>query len=77
MTTPEQTDFAEVAAKVSASGAAAAFVYLNERESADCLRALFDQAYGGWIVGETHAGRAERHRPGRLGGQRRARAMSA
>ena len=53
ITTPEQTDFADVAAKVEASGASAAFVYLNERESADCLRALFDQTYGGWIVGET------------------------
>jgi branched-chain amino acid transport system substrate-binding protein len=53
MTAPEQRDFAEVAAKVRASGAAAAFVYLNEREAADCLRALFDEAYGGWIVGET------------------------
>ena len=53
MTAPEQRDFAEVAAKVRASGANAAFVYLNEREAADCLRALFDEAYGGWIVGET------------------------
>jgi branched-chain amino acid transport system substrate-binding protein len=53
MTAPEQRDFAEVAAKVRQSGASAAFVYLNEREAADCLRALFDDAYGGWIVGET------------------------
>ena len=52
-TAPEQRDFTEVAAKVRASGAGAAFVYLNEQESADCLRALFDEAYGGWIVGET------------------------
>ncbi len=52
-TAPEQRDFTEVAAKVRASGAGAAFVYLNEQELADCLRALFDEAYGGWIVGET------------------------
>ena len=62
MTSPEQRDFTEVAAKVRASGAAAAFVYLNERESADCLRALFDEAYGGWIVGETTLVGAERDR---------------
>ncbi|HEX6014124.1 MAG TPA: ABC transporter substrate-binding protein, partial [Geminicoccaceae bacterium] len=53
MTAPEQRDFADVATKVRASGANAAFVYLNEREAADCLRALFDEAYGGWVVGET------------------------
>lgn len=53
MTVPEQRDFTEVAAKAGASGANAVVVYLNERESADCLRALFDAAYGGWIVGES------------------------
>ena len=53
MTASEQRDFAEVAVKVRDSGAGVAFVYLNEREAADCLRALFDEAYGGWIVGET------------------------
>jgi len=52
-TAPEQRDFAGVAAKVQESGAGAAFVYLNEREAADCLRALFEQPYGGWVVGET------------------------
>lgn len=52
-TSPEQRDFASVATRIKESGAAAAFVYLNEREAADCLRALFDEAYGGWIVGET------------------------
>jgi branched-chain amino acid transport system substrate-binding protein len=39
MTAPEQRDFTEVAAKAGALGANAVFVYLNERESADCLRA--------------------------------------
>jgi branched-chain amino acid transport system substrate-binding protein len=53
MTVPEQRDFTDVAAKAGASGANAVFVYLNERESADCLRALFDATYGGWIVGES------------------------
>jgi branched-chain amino acid transport system substrate-binding protein len=52
-TKPEQRDFTDVAVKVTESRASAAFVYLNEREAADCLRALFDQAYGGWVVGET------------------------
>ena len=52
-TAPEQRDFADVAAKVEASGADAAFVYLNEREAAACLRALFELPYGGWAVGET------------------------
>lgn len=53
VTAPEQRDFSAVAAGVREPGADAAFVYLNERESADCLRALFEEAYGGWIVGET------------------------
>jgi branched-chain amino acid transport system substrate-binding protein len=53
MTSPEQRDFTDIAAKVSGSGASAAFVYLNEREAADCLQALFEEPFGGWIVGET------------------------
>ena len=52
-TKPEQTDFSDVAAKVVESQASAAFVYLNEREAADCLRALFEATYGGWVIGET------------------------
>ncbi len=52
-TQPEQRDFADVVAKIAQSGAGAAFIYLNERESADCLRVLAEGGYGGWIVGET------------------------
>ncbi len=52
-TAPEQRDFTGVAAKVEESRANAVFVYLNERESADCLKALHERPYGGWIVGET------------------------
>jgi branched-chain amino acid transport system substrate-binding protein len=50
---PEQRDFTEVAAEAGASVANAVLVYLNGRESADCLRARFDATYGGWIVGES------------------------
>ncbi len=52
-TAPDQTDFADAVGKVRESGADVAFVYLNEDEAALCLRELHDQAYGGWIVGET------------------------
>ena len=52
-TQPEQRDFRDVVTKIAQSGAGAAFIYLNERESADCLRALAEEGYGGWIVGET------------------------
>lgn len=53
MTKPEQQDFADVVQKVMDSKADAAFIYLNEREAAACLRQLFDQGFGGWTVGET------------------------
>ena len=53
MTAPEQRGFAEFAAKVAAADASAAFVYLNEKESADFLMALFEEGYGGWVVGES------------------------
>ena len=52
-TTPEQKDFAAVVEGARASRADAVFVYLNEDESADCLRVLHDQGFGGWIVGES------------------------
>jgi branched-chain amino acid transport system substrate-binding protein len=53
MTAPEQRGFAAFAAKVAAADASAAFVYLNEKESADFLMALFEEGYGGWVVGES------------------------
>ena len=52
-TAPDQTDFADVVAKVVEAKADVAFVYLNEEEAALCLRELHEQAYGGWIFGET------------------------
>jgi branched-chain amino acid transport system substrate-binding protein len=52
-TEPQQTDFAGVVQKVKASDADAVFVYLNEEESARCLRELYKQTYDGWVYGET------------------------
>jgi branched-chain amino acid transport system substrate-binding protein len=52
-TTPDQTDFTDVVAKMVASRADVAFVYLNEDEAALALRELHDQAYSGSVVGET------------------------
>ena len=52
-TAPDQTAFTEIAAKMAASKADVAFIYLNEEEAALALRALHDQPFGGWIIGET------------------------
>jgi branched-chain amino acid transport system substrate-binding protein len=52
-TQPEQMGFDAVVEQVRQSGADVAFIYLNERESADLLRPLFRLGFGGWIVGET------------------------
>lgn len=52
-TEPGETDFAGLVRKIKQSNANTTFIYLNDEESARCLRELHDQAYGGWIVGET------------------------
>ncbi len=53
-TDPGQIDFSSVVLKVKQSGADAVFVYLNEEESARCLRELRKQAYDKPIIGETN-----------------------
>ncbi len=53
-TDPGQIDFSGVVLKVKQSAADAIFVYLNEEESARCLRELKKQGYDKPIVGETN-----------------------
>jgi branched-chain amino acid transport system substrate-binding protein len=53
-TDPGQIDFSSVVLKVKQSGADAVFVYLNEEESARCLRELRKQGYDKPIIGETN-----------------------
>jgi len=52
-TDPQQIDFTSAVLKAKQSNADAAFVYLNEEESARALRALRKQGYDKPIIGET------------------------
>jgi branched-chain amino acid transport system substrate-binding protein len=52
-TEQQQMDFAGAVGKVKQSNADATVVYLNEEESAQCLRELHRQGYDKWILGET------------------------
>ena len=50
---PRQSDFTDIVAKIKQADPDAVFLYLNEDESPFLLRALYDQVYDGWILGET------------------------
>lgn len=52
-TDPSQVDFASVVLRVKQSNADAAFVYLNEEESARAIREFRKQGYDKPLVGET------------------------
>jgi branched-chain amino acid transport system substrate-binding protein len=52
-TQPRQVDFASVVEKIKQSDPDAAFIYLNEEESAHLLRELYEQVYDGSVIGET------------------------
>jgi branched-chain amino acid transport system substrate-binding protein len=52
-TEPQQADYLAAVLKVKQSNADAAFIYLNEEESARFLRELQRQGYDKWVVGET------------------------
>ena len=50
---PRQSEFSDIVSKIKRADPDAVFLYLNEDESPFLLRALYDQVYDGWILGET------------------------